>query len=145
MTTARRRRRTREQATSTTFPMAPQPRHPGILYTSATDENVERIHQKSMQILSEVGIAFLDDEAQAILRANGVKVVDDIAYFDPAHVEELIARAPSKFTLRARDPQKSIVVGEDYIAFSPVAGPPFTYDLDRGRRESTMADFVNFL
>ncbi|MEL7233398.1 MAG: trimethylamine methyltransferase family protein, partial [Chloroflexota bacterium] len=52
---------------------------------------------------------------------------------------------PSKFTLRARDPQKSIVVGEDYIAFSPVAGPPFTYDLDRGRRESTMADFVNFL
>lgn len=138
----RRRRNRRVMAPPTAFQ---QPKHPYGLYTVVDEETIERIHTKSMQILSEVGIAFYDDEAQAILKENGVKIVDDIAYFDPDHIQELISKAPSEFQLQARNPQKNITIGGDTLTFAPVAGPPFTVDADRGRRPSTLDDFVNFI
>ena len=60
-------------------------------------------------------------------------------------VEEAVARAPSAFTLHARNPERSITIGGDRIAFCPVASPPFAHDLERGRREGNFADYCDFL
>jgi trimethylamine--corrinoid protein Co-methyltransferase len=98
-----------------------------------------------MEILSEIGIAFYDDESQAILKENGVEVRDDIAYFDPAQVEELVAKAPATFTQLARNPDNNVIIGGNHMCFAPVYGPPFVHNLDRGRREATLADFQNFV
>ena len=53
---------------------------------------------------------------------------------DPAHVEALVATAPSRFTLHARNPDRDVVFGGANLVFGAVGGPAFVTDLDRGRR-----------
>jgi trimethylamine--corrinoid protein Co-methyltransferase len=122
-----------------------QPLHNLPVYELTTEEGLEVIHQASLKILSEIGIAFLDDESQAILKENRVEVKEDIAYFDPAQVESYLGMAPSTFTQLARNPANNVVLGGTHLCFAPVYGPPFVLDLDRGRREATLADFQNFV
>jgi trimethylamine--corrinoid protein Co-methyltransferase len=98
-----------------------------------------------MHILSEIGIAFYDEESQAILREHNVDVRDDVAFFDPALVEEFIAMAPGQFTQLARNPERNVTIGGQHICFAPVYGPPFVIDMERGRREATLDDLNNFI
>ena len=53
--------------------------------------------------------------------------------------------APREFTLHARNPARDVRFGGDATVFSPVGGPPFVYDLDRGRRYGTLEDLQNFI
>jgi trimethylamine--corrinoid protein Co-methyltransferase len=129
---------------------APKPKMKPItyqlpIYELLDEEELERLHQASMRILAEFGIDFYDEEVRAILKSHGAEVRGDTAYFDPALIEEYVARAPSQFTQLARNPENNVVIGGDQIVFAPVYGPPFVLDLDRGRREATLADFQNFV
>ncbi|WP_420631850.1 trimethylamine methyltransferase family protein [Candidatus Leptofilum sp.] len=114
-------------------------------YEIASTEQLQLLHDKSMQILEEGGIAFYDDEAVRILEQHNVKVVNQIAYFDRAQVMEWLAKAPSQFVWSGRNPAHNVVVGGDNVIFAPVVGPPFVRDLDRGRRDGTLADLQNFI
>lgn len=141
----RRRRGGRSQTQETAVAKIAQPLHNLPVYDLVDGETLDKIHHASMQILSEIGIAFLDDESQAILKEHGVNVRDDIAYFDPALVEAYVAKAPNQFTQLARNPDRNVIIGGKHICFAPVYGPPYVFDLDRGRREATLADFQNFV
>jgi len=122
-----------------------QPLHNLPIHEILNDEGLQKIINTSMIILSEIGIDFYDDEAQAILKAHGVRMDGDTAYFDPALVAEYVAKAPSQFTQIARNPANNVTIGGNKLCFAPVYGPPFVHDLDRGRREATLADFDNFV
>ena len=116
------------------------------IYQILTPANLEIIHQRSMQILSEIGILFMDDpESLDILRDHGVEIRDEVAYFDSALIAEYVAKAPSQFTQLARNPERNVVVGGDHLCFAPVYGPPFVLDLEQGRRDATLEDFQNFV
>jgi len=116
------------------------------VYHIISPANLEIIHQRSMQILSEIGILFMDDpESLDILRDHGVEIRDEVAYFDSALIEEYVAKAPSQFTQLARNPDRNVVVGGDHLCFAPVYGPPFVLDLEQGRRDATLEDFQNFV
>ena len=52
-------------------------------------------------------------------------------------------RAPSEFDVQARNPEHSIHIGGDHMAFASVYGPPFVREGDV-RRDATMNDFENF-
>jgi trimethylamine--corrinoid protein Co-methyltransferase len=60
-------------------------------------------------------------------------------------IAEYIAKAPSQFTQLARNPENNVIIGGNHICFAPVYGPPFVLDMDRGRRDATLADFHNFV
>ena len=47
--------------------------------------------------------------------------------------------------LHARNPERSVRFGGDATVFSPVGGPPFVYDIERGRRYGTLEDLQNFI
>ena len=66
-------------------------------------------------------------------------------FFSPKLVEAQVAKAPAHYTLQARNPEKNVVIGGEHIAFIPCYGPPFVTDLDRGRRASTLEDYINFV
>ncbi len=114
-------------------------------YEITTAEAIEEIHGKSLEILSDVGIDFYDDEAQAILKAHGVKMVGDTAYFDREMIDEYVAKAPREFTQLARNPDHNVQIGGRAICYAPVYGSPFVVENDRGRREATLTDFENFV
>jgi trimethylamine--corrinoid protein Co-methyltransferase len=122
-----------------------QPLHKLPVYELLNEEGIESIHQASLQILSEIGIDFYDEEALVILKENGAQVEGETVRFDPALVEEFVAKAPGQFTQLARNPDNSVTIGGEHVCFAPVYGPPFVLNLDRGRREATLADFQNFI
>jgi trimethylamine--corrinoid protein Co-methyltransferase len=115
-------------------------------YSIADDDQVSAIHQVSLRILEEAGIAFYDEESLRILAAAGARVDGDaVVRFDPDLIERHLALCPSGFTHTARNPANSVHIGGDHLVFAPVAGPPYVDDRRRGRREATYGDLVAFI
>ena len=74
-----------------------------------------------------------------------VKANSDLIHFDKALIESLVAKAPSAFTLHARNPVKNIKIGDGHAAFCSVGGPAYVMDLDKGRRNGTYAEMCDFI
>src|SRR5262245_58892571 len=110
-------------------------------------DEVETLHRASLRILAEIGVEVLGDRAIDLLESAGATVNrwTRRVTLDPAHVEELVATAPSTFRLHARNPAKSLTFGDRHVVFSAVGGPAFVTDIDRGRRPGNHADFLDYV
>ena len=110
-------------------------------------DEIETIHRASLRILAEIGMEVLGDRALDRLAAAGAEIdpMNRRVRLDPALVEELVAQAPSQFTLHARNPERNVVMGGNHLVFCAVGGPAFVTDLDRGRRAGNQADFVDYV
>jgi trimethylamine--corrinoid protein Co-methyltransferase len=110
-------------------------------------DQVEAIHQASLEILRDIGVNFLLPEAREILRQGGAMLEDggSRVRFDPALVEALVAKAPDRFVLHARNPGHDCVIGGDHLCFLTVGGAPNISDLARGRRPGNFADYCDVL
>src|SRR6476661_2964603 len=95
------------------------------------------------RLISEIGVEFLDDRALDLFRKAGQKVEDRTVFLDPDFVLEQVAKAPHEFDLQARNPERSVHIGGDSMAFGAVYGPPFVREGDV-RRDGTLEDFKNF-
>lgn len=111
------------------------------------DSQIEVIHQTSLQILSEIGVDFLNDEARRLLDEAGAIVDPDSerVRFEPEWIEEKITTAPAEFTIHARNPARNIYMGGDYVAFTAVSSPPNVSDEGGGRRVGNRKDFQNLI
>jgi trimethylamine--corrinoid protein Co-methyltransferase len=110
-----------------------------------TEAEVRQVHAATLALLETVGVDFGCEPALALLKKAGCRLDGRRVFFPPKLVEETVALAPAEFTLHARNPEKNVVIGGDHIAYVPCYGPPFVADLDRGRRPSTLEDYVNFV
>jgi trimethylamine--corrinoid protein Co-methyltransferase len=108
-------------------------------------DDLRQIHDSSLRVLESVGIDFLYEPAVDLLTKAGCKVDGKRVFFPPKLVDEQIAKAPSQFTLYARNAEKNVTLGGDHIAYVPCYGAPVVHNLDEGRRDSTLKDFVNFV
>lgn len=110
-------------------------------------DQIESIHEASLRLLSEVGMEMHDPWAREVLQKAGCQV-DQFSMrvrLDPAFVVEQVAKAPSEFTLRARNPERFLTLGGNNINIVSVVGPAYCSDLDRGRRTGTTEDVRNFV
>ncbi len=110
-----------------------------------SDDQVETIHRESLRVLSEIGMDFLLPEARDMLKSAGATIDGERVRFDPAMIEELMAHAPSQFTLNTRNPARAVPVGGDHIVFGTVGSPPSCHDRDTGRRSGNHEDFRKFM
>jgi trimethylamine---corrinoid protein Co-methyltransferase len=108
-------------------------------------DEVEAIHRASLRVLAEIGMDFLLPEARDVLKKAGAKVVGERVTFDPAMIEETIAHAPSEFTIHARNPQNTMMIGGDNMVFGTVGSPPNCSDMEGGRRTGNQADYRKFI
>ena len=113
----------------------------------ASEDEVESIHQASLQLLATTGIRFLLPEAREILKQAGAQTKGNSQRirFDPQLLMQLIAKAPKDFTLHARNSQHSLYFGENAINFSMVASTPNVSCIDKGRRTGNFEDYCNLL
>ncbi len=110
-------------------------------------EDLARIHNASMQILENTGIEILDAEALDVFAKAGAKV-DKIArrvWPDRGLLMDAVAKAPASFTLHARNPQRSVIIGGNNIVFSPVGGQAYSTNFERGRRQGCLADLEELI
>jgi trimethylamine--corrinoid protein Co-methyltransferase len=109
-----------------------------------TTDQMTRVHDASMALLSEVGVAFNEPEALEIFAANGFRTDGKTVFMTEAQVRKALETAPARFTVTARNPEKSVAVGEDDFVFVPGYGAPFIALPDGSQREATMTDYDNF-
>lgn len=146
---ARRPGRTRERRTPGSLGQLPwrQIANPYPPAQVLDADQVEIIHQASLRLLRDTGMRVLNDEARKVFRDAGAKVDGDtlMVRLDPDLVMEAISSVPARFRLRARNPQRDLVLGGNHVVFSGVGGPAYVSDLDRGRRPGTYAEQCDYL
>ena len=97
-------------------------------------EGVAAIHEGAMRILEEIGIEFYNDEALGLFREAGCSVDGSLVRMGRDFVMEMVAKAPSSFTITPRNPARQIKIGGDRMLFGNVSSPPNYWDLELGRK-----------
>ncbi|MFV0302930.1 MAG: trimethylamine methyltransferase family protein [Paracoccus sp. (in: a-proteobacteria)] len=108
-------------------------------------DGVQDIHRGVMEILQEIGIEFLNDEALALFRQAGCRVEGRNVRMDEDFVMEMLERAPGPFTLTPRNPDRQVTIGGRHIVFINVSSPPNSWDMVRGKRPGDFQTFRDFL
>jgi trimethylamine--corrinoid protein Co-methyltransferase len=97
-----------------------------------------------MTILRDVGVKFHHTGALRLLREHGVRVVGQTAFFTESQVMDRIKEAPGSFTLHARNPEHSIVVGGDRTHYAPAYGAVHIVQGSGSFRPPLLTDYLNF-
>ncbi|MBE2277823.1 MAG: trimethylamine methyltransferase family protein [Rhodobacteraceae bacterium] len=106
------------------------------------EEGIAIIERNADRILDEIGMEFRGDpEVLALFKAHGARVDGERVRFDPGWCRDRIRNAPKIFTQHARNPARSVQIGGDAQVYCPSFGPPFVYDIEKGRRYATIQDF----
>jgi trimethylamine--corrinoid protein Co-methyltransferase len=110
-------------------------------------EEIEKIHLASLTILEDIGIEFLSEAALDVVRRGGAEAPTGQARvrFDRGLILEAVAKAPPRFTVHARNPERDLEFGGNRINFASIGSAPNVSDLDQGRRPGTFVDFENLL
>ncbi|MEM7059945.1 MAG: trimethylamine methyltransferase family protein [Pseudomonadota bacterium] len=97
-------------------------------------------------MIQEIGLEFREDEeALRIWKEAGADVDGTRVRAERGFIRDLCQTAPSSFTQHARNPAKSVKIGDGQMVFAPVYGPPFVRDLEGGRRYGTIGDLENLV
>ena len=113
--------------------------------TVLSEEQLDAIHGQAMRILEEIGTDVRHEGALELLRGRGQRVDGQRVHWDREFVMELVALAPAAFTVQSRNPDRSIRLGGGSLVLTPVGGSPFCSDLERGRREGSMRDYLELV
>ena len=109
-----------------------------------TKEEKAQIHDASVRILEEIGVVFQDEGAQEVFRKHGFTVDGEKVFMDGTQIQKALDSAPDTFEITARNPEKSVTVGEGYPVCAPGYGSPFIMTESGDRREGTLEDYINF-
>lgn len=110
-------------------------------YEFLNEEGLARLEDQADWLIQEVGLEFRDDpEALRIWKQAGADIRETRVRLPRGMARDLCRTAPKKFIQHARNPLKSVEIGETSAVFAPVYGPPFVRDLEKGRRYGAIDD-----
>lgn len=110
------------------------------------EEALEIIEHNADTVLEEIGVNFVNNPAALdLLRDAGAMIEGERVRFPRGLARKLCQTAPSQYTQHARNPERSVVIGDGSLVLAPVYGPPFVHDVAGGRRYATIEDFRNFV
>lgn len=107
------------------------------------DVKLEQIHEASLTLLWETGVAFHHDGVLETFKAHGAKVAGQVVHLPKKMVKTAMSQVPEKFTWTARNPAHTKVMGEGWL-LQPAAGTVKVHDLDGCIRPGTIEDYTNF-
>ena len=111
-----------------------------------SEEGLELIEHNADTLLEQVGVEIVGyDESLEIFASAGADIDGTRVRFPRGMCRSLVqATAPKTFTQHARNPARSVEIGDPHTVLVPAYGSPFVRDLDGGRRYATIEDFNNF-
>src|SRR3954470_14341516 len=112
-------------------------------YEILSEDAMAKLDAGWRRLVTEIGVEFDSERALALFREAGQRVEGQCVYLDPEWVLEQVAKAPREFDVQARNPENTIHIGGDSMAFGAVYGPPFVRE-GEVRRDATMDDFRRF-
>jgi trimethylamine--corrinoid protein Co-methyltransferase len=112
-----------------------------------SEEGLATIEENAETILEQVGIEFRGDEdALRLWKDAGADVNGERVRFPRGMCRRIVQdTAPAEFTQLARNHENDAHIGGTSTVFAPCYGTPFVRDLDQGRRYGTIEDFRNIV
>jgi trimethylamine---corrinoid protein Co-methyltransferase len=125
----------------------PPPRNALAPVALLSDDQIETVHEASLELLEEIGVELMGASAREAFRTAGALVDDEtgLTRIPREVVAHAVASAPRRFTVTPRNPARRLDVGGDEVAFGLVAGPPTVHDRVRGRRAGNLDDYVTLV
>ncbi len=113
-------------------------------YEILTEQQVVLVETEAERLLHEIGVDMAGNtDLCERFEAAGARIANGRVHLPPGLGTELCSTAPSKFTMTARNPARSVTFGGTNLVFGPGDSIPFVTDLDQGRRYGTVADHAN--
>ena len=133
------RRARRQNAATAAFDRAwRQWRNPYPPIEQFSVDEIESIHDASLEVLSVTGIKVLSEEARGLYARAGMTLRDDVVLFDPEVLMALLEHAPATVKLTARGDDRDVTIGGRDVGVCTTGGTPNFSDLDEGRRPGTL-------
>ena len=108
-------------------------------------DDLKKIHEISMEIIEANGFPIHCPETLETIKACGIKVEGERAFFTPEQVMTWVEKAPSEFTVHARNPKWDMTIGGDHVNCAPAFGSAFMKEPDGTLRHATMDDYITLV
>jgi len=106
-----------------------------------TKDELNLIHDTSMEILAEAGVRFNSSKVLEIFQQNRFKTEGTRVFITENDLTTALETVPSRFTLRARNPVHNVAIGEDDFVFLPTGGAPNVVTSAGELRPATLEDY----
>jgi len=116
------------------------------LLTILTEDEIELIHEATLQVLEKTGIKVGSEKICRLLQRHGARVNGDNVKLPRAMVEEALRQVRRRVLLAGREAAFDLVVPAATPPYNTTSGyAPFVRDLETGRtRNSTGSDLKDF-
>ncbi len=114
-----------------------------VRFEVLSQQEIERIHAASMEVLADVGIRVDYGKARELFGQAGARVDEgtQAVRIPESLIQWALEQAPASFTLYGNDPDFQMEVGGDNVCFAGLGTPTHILDVETGeRREVTLAD-----
>ena len=112
--------------------------------TLLTPEQVERVHEASLEILENVGLLVRNEKGRDLFARHGCRVDGEtqIVIFPPQVVERNRSLTPASFTFRGRDPQYDRTIPQDGPVIVTGSSAPDIIDPVTGHERRSRSDDI---
>ena len=110
-----------------------------------SQQELELIHQKTVEILSTTGMWFESAKARDFLHRHGQRVEGETVYFSEPAIMAALKNIPAKFSIVARNPAHSREIGGANFALAPSGGAAYILDSSGQCRLGSKADYIKTL
>ena len=110
-----------------------------------TIDDLNKVDAATLDILGNTGMCFESKEARKIFKTNGFKVEGKNVFFTETQIRTAHESVSKKWTLMARDPDKTIEMNIDSYSIGMGGGSPFMINADRTYHAATRKDYLNSL
>ncbi len=106
-----------------------------------SEDEKERIHRESLEILLKVGVRFTSERALEILARHGASIDSEsrIASIPEEMVDQALRTAPKSFVLGARNSEFDLPLPSAYSAYTLDGSATFAIDFESGERRRAVA------
>jgi len=122
---------------------APQKGLVGGQYKPLTDEEIEQIHEASLEVLERTGVQVEESEALRLFKEAGATVDENRVRFPRSMVEDAIDKAPSSVVLAGRDPEHDLILEDARVHIGTGGAALQVLDMDTGEIRKAVLDDVS--
>jgi trimethylamine--corrinoid protein Co-methyltransferase len=113
-----------------------------MLFAGSNTEDLEKIHDRSLQLIAERGIRFHSGAAREIWHGAGADVLDDVVRIRPEVIESALKKAPGSFALCARNGAYDLRLDGQRTYHSQDGCAALVIDFESGRRRASRTEDI---
>ena len=105
---------------------------------------MEKIHEATLKILKDTGVAFRSEEALAYFQNHGFRIENETVFFKANQVQSALEQCPEQFTFSARNQAHSLTIGDKEPVIQPASGCVYVQEPNKPRRLGLLDDYIRY-